>query len=406
MPDYLAEAAGLAAEITDLRHRLHRWPEIGNDLPRTQAAVLEALAGLDLEVTTGEATTSVTAVLRGGSGDSADKPVVLLRGDMDGLPVQEETGMPFASERDGHMHACGHDVHTATLVGAAKLLHAHRDELPGDVVFMFQPGEEVLSGANHMLAEGVLEAAGRTVDRAFGLHTFSANFAPGTWTTRPGTLMAASDLVAVDIIGRGGHGSAPFMGNDPVPVMAEVILAIQTMIAKKFSNADPIIVNVGVANAGGAANVIPEKCHLEMSIRTFSAGARERVRPLITQLIEGIASAHGCRAEVDYRLGVSPTVNDPEVVDFVGRVVGGLVGERYSVLEEPLGGSEDFSEVLARVPGAFLFYSGVPRGRSMADTSYNHSATAWFDDEPIAEAMAVYAALAHESLVELSGEAG
>ena len=149
--------------------------------------------------------------------------------------------------------------------------------------------------------------------------------------------------------------------------------------------------------------MIPEKCHLEMSIRSFSTEARERVQPVITSLIEGIAAAHGCRAEIDYTLGVSPTVNDASVVDFVGRVVGGLVGDRYSVLDEPLGGSEDFSEVLARVPGAFIFYSGVPAGRDLEDTSYNHSATAWFDDAPIAEAIAVYASLAHESLVELAG---
>ncbi|MBB1502017.1 M20/M25/M40 family metallo-hydrolase [Propioniciclava sp. MC1683] len=144
MTDYLTEAAVLAPRITDLRHRLHRWPELGNDLPRTQAAVLAALEGLDLEVTRGVASTSVTAVLRGRAGSDAaasGRPVVLLRGDMDGLPIHEETGLPFASERDGHMHGCGHDVHTATLVGAAHLLHAHRDELPGDVVFMFQPGE-------------------------------------------------------------------------------------------------------------------------------------------------------------------------------------------------------------------------------------------------------------------------
>ena len=406
MPDYLAEAAALAAEITELRHRLHRWPELGDDLPRTQEAVLESLDGLGLEVTLGEATTSITAVLRGGAAPSEERPVVLLRGDMDGLPVQEETGMPFASERDGHMHACGHDVHTATLVGAAKLLRAHAHELPGDVVFMFQPGEEVLTGARAMLAEGVLTAAGRPADRAFGLHVLSANLAPGTWTSRPGTLMAASDLVLVDIIGRGGHGSAPFLANDPVPVMAEVILAIQTMIAKRFSASDPVIVNVGVANAGNANNVIPERCHLEMSVRSFSTGARERVQTVLTDLVEGIASAHGCRAEVTWVGGVPPTVNDPDAVDFVGRVLGSLVGERYSVLPEPLGGSEDFSEVLLRVPGAFIFYSGVPQGGDAAESAYNHSATAWFDDAPIAEAMAAYAALAHEALVELAGERG
>ena len=405
MTDHLTEAAVLAPRITDLRHRLHRWPELGNDLPRTQAAVLAALEGLGLEVTRGVASTSVTAVLRGRAGSDAaasGRPVVLLRGDMDGLPIHEETGLPFASERDGHMHGCGHDVHTATLVGAAHLLHAHRDELPGDVVFMFQPGEEVLTGARAMLAEGVLEAAGRKVDRAFGLHVLSSVLPSGRWATRPGTLMAGADTLYLDIVGTGGHGSTPSLANDPVPVMAEVILAVQTMVAKKFPASDPVVVNVGVANAGGAANVIPERCHLEMSVRSFSPGAREKVERLLVALVEGVCAAHGCRAEVEYRQGVGPTVNDPDAAAFVARVVGGLVGERYADMPDPLAGSEDFSAVLEQVPGAFVFYSGVPAGRDLADTTYNHSATAWFDDAVIGEAMAVYAALAHEALLELA----
>ncbi|MDO5534067.1 MAG: M20 family metallopeptidase [Propionibacteriaceae bacterium] len=404
MPDYLAEAADHLADISALRHALHRWPETGDDLPRTQAAVLDALAGLDLEVTTGTDTSSVVAVLRGGAaGPDGRRPVVLLRGDMDGLPVPEETGMDFASERDGFMHACGHDLHTSTLVGAARLLHAHRAELPGDVVFMFQPGEETLTGANLMLAEGVLDAAGRAVDRAFGLHAFSGKFPPGTWTTRPGTLMAASDLVTVDIVGQGGHGSTPSLANDPVPVMAEVILGVQTIIAKKFSPFDPVIVNVGVATAGQASNVIPERCHLEMSVRTFSPEARERAEGVLTTLIEGIAAAHGCQADITYRRGVSPTVNDAAITDVVARVLGDLVGERFSIMDEPLGGSEDFSEVLARVPGCFVFYSAVPDGVDADTAPLNHSGQAWFDDAPLAEAMAVYAALAHDSLAELAG---
>ena len=408
MTDYRADAAALAPEITDLRHRLHGWPEVGNDLPRTQEAVLEALAGLDLEVTTGRGSTSVTAVLRGlagGAGSDAaasGRPVVLLRGDMDGLPLQEETGLEFSSERDGFMHGCGHDVHTATLVGAARLLHARRDELPGDVVFMFQPGEEILAGARVMLEEGVLEAAGRPVDRAFGLHVLSSVLPSGTWATRPGTLMAAADIVSVDIIGTGGHGSTPSLANDPVPVMAEVILAVQTLVAKKFPPSDPVIINVGVATAGNACNVIPERCHLEMSVRSFSVGARAKVERLLRELVDGVCAAHGCRAEFDYAHGVPPTVNDPDAVALVGRVVGDLVGDRFSLMDQPLYGSEDFSEVLARVPGAFVLYSGVPAGRDLADTTYNHSATAVFDDAVIGEAMAVYASLAHEALLELA----
>lgn len=406
MTDLSTEVAPILPEVAALRHALHRWPELGDDLPRTQAAVLDALAGLDLEVTTGTASTSVTAVLRGRGGDrggagASERPVVLLRGDMDGLPLQEETQVPYASERAGHMHACGHDVHTATLVGAAKVLHARRDSLPGDVVFMFQPGEETLSGAKIMLAEGVLDAAGRRADRAYGLHVLSSMLPSGVWATRPGTLMAAADLVLVDIVGTGGHGSTPSMANDPVPVMAEVILAIQTLVAKKFPAADPVVVNVGVASAGGAANVIPERCHLELSVRSFSSGARSKVQELLVALIEGISAAHGCRAEIDYRLGVSPTVNDPDAVGLVERVVGGLVGERFTIMDQPLSGSEDFSEVLAQVPGAFVFYSGVPAGRDLADTTYNHSATAEFDDAVLGEAVAVYVALAEAALEEL-----
>lgn len=409
MTDYLLAASELVPEITELRHELHRWPELGNDLPRTQAAVLSALAGLDLEITPGRSSTSVIAVLRGrapgrAGADAAasGRPVVLLRGDMDGLPIPEETGMEFSSERAGHMHGCGHDVHTATLVGAATLLASRRDELPGDVVFMFQPGEEVLTGATLMIEDGVLEAAGRPVDRAFGLHVLSSVLPSGTWATRPGTLMAGADLVRIDIIGTGGHGSTPSLANDPVPVMAEVILGLQTMVAKKFPASDPVIVNAGVANAGGAANVIPEKCHVELSVRSFSVAARAKVERSIVALVEGICAAHGCRAEIEYVKGVGPTVNDPDAAAFVGRVLTSMVGERFSVMEQPLAGSEDFSEVLARVPGAFVFYSGVPAGRDLADTTFNHSATAWFDDAVIGEAMAVYAALAHEALEELA----
>ncbi|MFP5415456.1 MAG: M20 family metallopeptidase [Actinomycetes bacterium] len=404
MPDYLAEATALVDDITDLRHRLHEHPELGLDLPWTQATVLDALEGLVLEITTGELATSITAVLRGGA-DAAesDRPVVLLRGDMDGLPITEATGMPFSSKLSNRMHGCGHDVHTAALVGAVKLLHAHRAELPGDVVFMFQPGEEILKGALAMLDEGVLDAAGRRVDRAFGMHVFSSLLPAGTWVTRPGTVLAASDRLDVDIVGVGGHGSTPSLANDPVPVMAEVILAIQTMVAKKFAPSDPAVVNVGVANAGGAANVIPESCHLEMTIRTFSADARAKVQRLLTDLVRGVCAAHGVRAELNYQQGVGPTVNDPDVTAFAVDVIRGLVGERFMEMPQPLAGAEDFAEVLARVPGAFICYSGVPQGGDPASFTFNHSATAWFDDGVIGEAMAVYAALAHESLIDLAG---
>lgn len=403
MPDYTDAAQSLRESITELRHRLHQHPETGNDLPWTQATVVSALEGLGLEMTTGRASASVTAVLRGGAApQNARRPVVLLRADMDGLPVQEETGWEFGSRRDGFMHACGHDVHTASLVGAALLLHERREELPGDVVFMFQPGEETLTGAPIMIAEGVLDAAGRRADRAFGMHVFSSVFPARSWSTRPGAIMAASDSLFVDLVGTGGHASAPHLANDPVPVMAEVIVAVQTLIAKKFPATDPVIINVGVVSAGEARNVIPERCHLEMSIRTFSAAARERVEVVLCDMVAGIAAAHGVRAELSYERGVGPTVCDPDAAAFAERVIRSIVGDRYEELASPLGGSEDFSEVLNRVPGAFIAYSGVPEGTDLAETTYNHSATAFYDDAVLPEAMAVYATLAHESLRELA----
>lgn len=402
MRDYIAAAEALQNEITELRHRLHAHPETGNDLPWTQSVVLDALSGLDLEVSTGTASTSVTAVLRGGAAAPGEHPVVLLRADMDGLPVQEETGWEFTSQRDGYMHACGHDVHTSALIGAVRLLHTCRAELPGDVVFMFQPGEEILTGAPIMIEEGVLDAAGRRADRAFGMHVFSSVFPARSWSTRPGAFMAASDSLLVDLVGTGGHGSAPHLANDPVPVMAEVISAIQTVIAKKFPATDPVIINVGVVSAGKARNVIPERCHLEMSIRTFSPQARDKIEALLPGMVEGIAAAHGVAAELTYTRGVGPTVNDPDQAALAERVIRSVVGDRFYELDSPLGGSEDFSEVLNRVPGAFIAYSGVPAGTDLADTTYNHSATAFFDDAVLPEAVAIYAALAHESLDELA----
>lgn len=405
-PDFLAEARVLAAEITQLRHELHQHPELGLDLPWTQRRVLDALAGLPLEITLGTRSTSITAVLRGGAAPAeiAERPVVLLRADMDGLPVAEATGMPFSSQVEGMMHACGHDIHTATLAGAARILSAHAAELPGDVVFMFQTAEEILEGARAQIADGVLDAAGKRADRAFGLHVVSAGIEHGMFVSRPGPIMAASDALEVDIIGRGGHGSAPHTAIDPVPVMAEAILALQTMVARRFSAFDPVVVTVGVATAGNARNVIPEKCHLGCSIRTFSPEHRAKVEALAQEVVAGVCATHSCRAEMTWIPGVAPTLNPPEVIEFAARQIEELLGEgRYRTLPEPFAGSEDFSEVLREVPGCFVFYSGVPADRDLATATFNHSATAWFDDHPIPDATAVYCRLAWAALADLAG---
>lgn len=406
IPDFLSEARAIEPEITQLRHELHEHPELGMELPWTQQRVLDALEGLPLEITKGTGSTSLNVVLRGGSAPEqvADRPVVLLRADMDALPIPEDTGMEFASKIPGLMHGCGHDIHTATLVGAARLLSAHAADLPGDVVFMFQTSEETLSGARVHIADGVLDAAGKRVDAAFGLHVMSATLPTGKYSSAHGTVMAGADQLHVDIIGKGGHGSAPHLANDPVPVMAEIITALQTLASRKFDAFDPIVVTIGVANAGGAPNVIPEKCHIEMSLRTFSNHHRRKMEKVTQEVVKGICEAHGMTADMKYIKGVGPTVNHDAWVDFAQAQVTDLLGEdRWMDLPKPYAGSEDFSEVLNLVPGCFVFYSGVPEGRDLASCTFNHSATAWFDDYVIPDATALYARLGWAALAQLAG---
>ena len=280
--DTLIEARGLADRMVALRRRLHREPEIGLHLPDTQATVLDALADLPLEIERGHGSTSVTAVLRGRAGASlCDRPApVLLRADMDALPVTEATAASFASTRPGAMHACGHDLHTAMLVGAAHLLASRTDDLEGDVVLMFQPGEEGWEGARTMIDEGVLDAAGPRVGAAYALHVFAA-LGPG-FHTRPGTMMAASSGLHVVVRGRGGHASAPHRAADPVPATAEMITALQTFATRALDVQDPAVITVGTVRAGARANVIPQTAEFEGTIRTFSAATAERVRAGLT----------------------------------------------------------------------------------------------------------------------------
>src|SRR5919107_3359404 len=248
--DLLTAAYNDADRTIDLRRRLHRQPEIGLQLPKTQAMVLEAFAGLPIEVSTGTTVSSVIGVLRG----ARPGPTYLLRADMDALPVQEDTGLPFASEVPGVMHACGHDTHVAMLVGAARLLAERRDELAGQVVLMLQPGEEGLHGARYMLEEGLLGVVPEApVAGAFALHVF-ANQPSGVVSVRPGPMMAAADHWEVTVRGRGGHASMPHAAADPVPVAAEIMLALQSMVTRRAPVFDPAVVTVAQMTAGSPGN--------------------------------------------------------------------------------------------------------------------------------------------------------
>lgn len=396
----LEDAEALRDDVVELRHRLHQEPEIGLELPRTQEKVLEWLDGLGLEVSTGTDTTSVTAVLRGGAvPEDGQRTTVLLRGDMDALPVQERAGVDYASRVDGVMHACGHDLHTAMLAGSASLLAARRDRLAGDVVFMFQPGEEGYDGAGVMLREGVLEASGRRVDAAYGQHVMTAVAEPGRVLSKPGTVMSSSSALFVDVVGRGGHGSAPHLAADPVPAAAEIVGALQSFVTRRFDAFDPVVITVGVLQAGTKRNVIPDAARIEATVRAFSPRAKEILAAELPRLVTSIAHAHGLEAVVDYREEYPLTANDPTEHERAVHSVSELLGEsRYQALASPFAGSEDFSRVLDAVPGAFLFLSAVPHGEDYRTVPFNHSPLAVFDDHIIPSGTALYARLAMDRL--------
>jgi hippurate hydrolase len=398
----LDAALTMSDRLTALRHDLHREPEIGLILPRTQEKVLRALEGLPLEITLGERTTSVTAVLRGGGERTSGQvaPVVLLRGDMDALPVQEALDLPFRSRFEGAMHACGHDLHTAMLVGAAHLLAERAEGLVGDVVFMFQPGEESWDGAKVMIEEGVLAAAGRPADAAFGMHVFSGLASHGEFFTRSGPMMAASDQLHVTVQGKGGHGSAPQLAQDPVPVAAEMVLALQSMVTRQFDIFDPVVLTVGLLQAGTKANIIPDTATFQATIRTFSERARDRVAVAAPRLVRGLAAGHGVDVEATYVPGYPMTYNDFDETAFAQETVAELFGERRNgFMANPLAGAEDFSRVLQQVPGCFVGLGASPPGADPAMAPFNHSPYAEYDDGVLPDGAALYAEWAVRRLV-------
>ncbi|MGC9668790.1 M20 metallopeptidase family protein [Planosporangium sp. 12N6] len=379
------------ADLADLRRALHREPEIGLHLPRTQAKLLDALRGLPLEISTGRSLSSVTAVLRGG----APGPTVLLRADMDALPVTELSGEPYASVIDGAMHACGHDLHMAMLVGAARLLSGVRDRLAGNVVFMFQPAEEGPGGADRMIEEGVLEASGTRPIAAYGLHVSASRQPYGTFTTRPGPLMASVDTLRVVVTGAGGHGSRPQYARDPIPATCEMVLALQTYVTRTHDIFDPVVVTVGSLHAGTVDNVIPAQARFEATIRSFSPQARERVCRGVTDVVTGIAQAHGLDVDVWIGDGYPVTVNDEGETRFVADTIGELFGaSRFDWMAHPEPGAEDFSYILERVPGTFVFLSACPPELDPATAAPNHSPEARFDDGVLPDGAAVLAELA------------
>jgi hippurate hydrolase len=386
LDDLLPEARGELERAVALRRALHSNPELGLVLPETQRAVLDALADLDCEIATGGETSAVVATLRG----SEPGPTLLLRADMDALPMREETDLPFASRHDGRMHACGHDAHVAMLAGAARLLARRRDRFAGTLKLLFQPGEEGHGGARVLIGEGLLDADPR-VEAAFAIHVDSS-LPRGRVALRPGPILAAGDLLSIDLVGRGGHASMPHLAADPIPVACEIVMALQSFVTRRIDAFDPIVVSVTRIQAGTTANVIPPSAHLLGTIRSVSERAREAARDGVRRVAEGIAAAHGLDAKVHIVPGYPVTVNDAGFAAFARGVASDLVGAEAIIdMRAPIMGAEDFSYVLQRVPGAIVFLGARPADGSSEPL---HSSRMRIDEDAMATGIALHAAIA------------
>ncbi len=375
-------------DIVTLRRAIHAEPEVGLHCPRTTDKIKAALAGLPLEFHEGTSTTGLIAILRGQAGDNGR--TVLLRGDMDALTMQEETGLPFASTIPGRMHACGHDSHTAMLVGAARALSARRDRLPGTIIFMFQPGEEGHHGARFMIDDGLLDIA--TPDAAFALH-ITPNASAGLVITRSGPIMASADTVHAVIRGAGGHAAMPHDCIDPVPVACEIVTALQTFVARRIAVTDPAVLSITRIEAGSAHNIIPGDVTLLGTLRTLSEATRATMHAAFKRIVENIAAAHGATAEAWIDTGYPVTVNDPRGAALIETVAGEL-DAGFATMPQPMMGAEDFSYVLRRYPGAFAFLGVAPAGSDPATNPPLHNTRMTIDESVMAKGVAIHCAVA------------
>jgi hippurate hydrolase len=393
----LETARGFAGQIVDLRRAIHAEPELGLHNPATRDKLRAALVHLPLEWRDGPSTTGLTARLQGMAPASGPRRTVLLRGDTDALPMDEETGLAFASQVAGAMHSCGHDTHAAMLAGAAHVLCARADHLAGDVLFMFQPGEEGFHGARFMIEDGLLDPA---PDAAFALHIMPDS-PHGIVAGRAGALLASADRFEIVITGRGGHASMPHQTLDPMPVACEITGAIQAMVTRRFPVSDPVVVTVSEIHAGTAHNIIPDRVTMRGTLRTLSPHNRRALHDALRRLATGIAEAHGLTATIDVQEGFPVTVCDPRAVD-LGEAVTADLGAplHFHRLQHPIMGAEDFSYVLEKVPGAMFFLGVAAPGADLHQCPSIHSPRMMVDETALPLGTALLAGCAERFLAE------
>jgi hippurate hydrolase len=390
----LEQAQSMLLELQSLRRKLHQIPEFGLELPNTLKVILDEISPLG-QITLGKSITSAVLHIKG----DHPGPTVLLRADMDALAVIEDTGVPYAST-NGFMHACGHDLHMAMGVGAAKILASRKSELKGEVIIFFQPGEEGHHGADVMIEEQALMVSGSKPIRAYGLHVFSS-YPVGMMGSRSGPLMASAGDLLVTVTGSGGHGSMPWLSKDPISVLNEIMSALQTMVTKRFSAFDPVIVNIGWVRAGDTAttNVIPETASFGATVRVFSEENATKLKQYTQELVDSIATGFGLSATVEFTRATKVLMNDPQAISSVEKVTSELFGtSRYINLPTPIAGGEDFASIVSEVPGAFVFMGACPPGIDHTTAATNHSNKAVFDDSVLGDGAALLASLAVDAL--------
>jgi len=384
-----AELDGLRDEIVATRRDLHRHPEIAFEERRTAGIVAERLRAAGLEVRTGLAQTGVLGVLRGGR----PGPGVLVRADMDALPVQEERDLPFRSEIAGRMHACGHDGHTAVALAVAQVLARHRADLPGAVVFAFQPAEEIISGAKPMIEQGALEAA--PVDTALALH-FSTDVPLGQVAVRTGSVMASADRFHLVVRGSGGHGAYPHRSVDAITVAAEIVVALQTLVAREVAAVDQAVISLGTFHAGTAFNILPPEARLSGTLRALAPEIRQRLTRRIQELATGIGAALRAEVEVGFDYGCPPVVNDARVAEGVRSAARAVVGEAGTVEGDIHMGADDAAWFLEARPGCYFFVGAANEAASIGGP--HHSPIFGIDEAsfPIAAQVLLRAIVEHQ----------
>jgi amidohydrolase len=389
MVDFLSEAQSLFEYTQNLRRDFHRHPELGFHEVRTAGVVARELTELGLEVTTGIAETGVVALIEG------DRPggVALLRFDMDALPIQEQTGAPYASQNPGVMHACGHDGHTAVGLTVARLLNSHRHELSGSVKLVFQPAEEGDGGAERMMAEGIFENP--HVDVALALHLW--NERPVGWLgITDGPTMAAAEIFHIELTGRGGHGAIPNLAIDPVLASAQIITALQGIVARNVSPLETAVVSVTSLHTGEAFNVIPARASMQGTIRTFSPQVRQRVLGRFQQIVEGVGAAMECEVDCQVR-SISPAVvNDAEMASRVRNAARQVLPDSRIEAEYRTMGAEDMAFMLQKLPGCFFFIGSANPDHGL-DAPHHHPRFD-FDERALVHAAALMAGAAWDYL--------